>query len=131
MTGAKSTGTPGQMRLFTSEAAAPGEDGSAFAAVAAAFDPCPADAGASVLAGLTKKAIAQELGVSAVAVGQWESGTHPPRPDHVGRLAEVLRGPSDLSCWGADRTPGWTPPPRTSAACAKHRHTSGPRRLPL
>ena len=92
MTGAKSTGTPGQMRLFTSEAAAPGEDGSAFAAVAAAFDPARLTQGRR-LAGLTKKTIAQELGVSAVAVGQWESGTHPPRPDHVGHLAEVLEVP--------------------------------------
>ena len=92
MTGTESTGTPGQMRLFTGEAAAPGEDGSAFAAVAAAFDPARLTQGRR-LAGLTKKAIAQELGVSAVAVGQWESGTHPPRPDHVGRLAEVLKVP--------------------------------------
>jgi Zn-dependent peptidase ImmA (M78 family)/transcriptional regulator with XRE-family HTH domain len=80
------------MRLFAGEPGAPREDGSALAAVAAAFDPARLTQ-ARRLAGLTKKAIAQELGVSAVAVGQWESGTHPPRPDHVGRLAEVLRVP--------------------------------------
>ncbi|WP_326829041.1 XRE family transcriptional regulator [Parafrankia elaeagni] len=34
-----------------------------------------------------------QMGVSPVAVGQWEAGTHAPRPDHVGRLAEVLDVP--------------------------------------
>ncbi len=92
MAGKKSTGTPGQMRLFAVETAATREDGSALAAVAAAFDPARLTQ-ARRLAGLTKKAIAQELDVSAVAVGQWESGTHPPRPDHVGRLAEALEIP--------------------------------------
>lgn len=80
------------MRLFAVETAASPEEGSALAAVAAAFDPARLTQ-ARRLAGLTKKAIAQELGVSAVAVGQWESGTHPPRPDHVGSLAEVLKVP--------------------------------------
>lgn len=90
--GRKSTGAQGQMRLFAVETAAPGEEGSTLAAVAAAFDPARLTQ-ARRLAGLTKKAVAQELGVSAVAVGQWESGTHPPRPDHVGHLAEVLEVP--------------------------------------
>jgi Zn-dependent peptidase ImmA (M78 family)/DNA-binding transcriptional regulator YiaG len=67
-------------------------DGSLLAAVAAAFDPARLTQ-ARRLAGLTKKAVAAELGVSAVAVGQWESGTHPPRPDHVGSLAEILKIP--------------------------------------
>jgi Zn-dependent peptidase ImmA (M78 family)/transcriptional regulator with XRE-family HTH domain len=80
------------MRLFAAGPAAPRGDGAALAAVAAAFDPARLTQ-ARRLAGLTKKAIAQELDVSAVAVGQWESGTHPPRPDHVGRLAEVLKVP--------------------------------------
>ena len=92
MTGKKPAGTLGQMRLFGAGPAAPREDGAALAAVAAAFDPARLTQGRR-LAGLTKKAIAQELDVSAVAVGQWESGTHPPRPDHVGRLAEVLKVP--------------------------------------
>ena len=82
----------GQMQLRGVESAAPPKDGSTLAAVAAAFDSARLTQ-ARRLAGLTKKAVADELKVSAVAVGQWESGTHPPRPDHVGRLAEVLKVP--------------------------------------
>ncbi len=62
------------------------------AAIAAAFDPARLTQ-ARRLAGLTKSAIARELGVSAVAVGQWEAGAHTPRPDHVQRLAELLSVP--------------------------------------
>jgi transcriptional regulator with XRE-family HTH domain len=62
------------------------------AAIAAAFDPARLTQ-ARRLAGMTKKAVAKALGVSAVAVGQWESGTHPPRPDHIARLAEALEVP--------------------------------------
>jgi Zn-dependent peptidase ImmA (M78 family)/DNA-binding transcriptional regulator YiaG len=82
----------GQMQLHGVETSTPPEDGAALPAVAAAFDPARLTQ-ARRLAGLTKSAIARELGVSAVAVGQWEAGTHPPRPDHVGRLAEVLEVP--------------------------------------
>ncbi|WP_041255218.1 XRE family transcriptional regulator [Frankia sp. EAN1pec] len=60
--------------------------------MAAEFDPARL-AQARRLAGLTKRAVAGQLGVSPVAVGQWEAGTHAPRPDHVGRLAEVLDVP--------------------------------------
>ena len=66
--------------------------GSVLVSVAAAFDPSRLTQ-ARRLAGLTKRAVAEQLGVSAVAVGQWEAGTHPPRPDHIGRLAEVLEVP--------------------------------------
>jgi Zn-dependent peptidase ImmA (M78 family)/DNA-binding transcriptional regulator YiaG len=66
--------------------------GSVLASVAAAFDPSRLTQGRR-LAGLTKRAVAEQLGVSAVAVGQWEAGTHPPRPDHIGLLAEVLEVP--------------------------------------
>ena len=59
------------------------------AAVAAAFDPARLTQ-ARRLAGMTKKAVADTLGVSSVAVGQWEAGTHPPRPDHVGGLSDSL-----------------------------------------
>lgn len=45
------------------------------------------------LAGLTKKSIAEVVGVSAVAVGQWEAGTASPRPDNVESLARVLDVP--------------------------------------
>jgi Zn-dependent peptidase ImmA (M78 family)/transcriptional regulator with XRE-family HTH domain len=62
------------------------------AAVAAAFDPARLTQ-ARRLAGLTKAAVARKLVVSSVAVGQWESGTHPPRPDHVEQLAEHLKVP--------------------------------------
>jgi Zn-dependent peptidase ImmA (M78 family)/DNA-binding transcriptional regulator YiaG len=82
----------GQIQLLGTATATPPKDGSALTAVAAAFDPARLTQ-ARRLAGLTKKAVARELKVSAVAVGQWESGTHPPRPDHVGRLAEVLEVP--------------------------------------
>ena len=82
----------GQMQLLGVEAAATAQDESTLAAVAAAFDPARLTQ-ARRLAGLTKKAVADELKVSAVAVGQWESGTHPPRPDHVGNLAAVLNVP--------------------------------------
>jgi Zn-dependent peptidase ImmA (M78 family)/transcriptional regulator with XRE-family HTH domain len=85
-------GVSGQLQLPGVETAASPKGGSTLAAVAAAFDPARLTQ-ARRLAGLTKKAVAQELNVSAVAVGQWESGTHPPRPDHVGCLAEVLKVP--------------------------------------
>jgi len=61
-------------------------------AVAAAFDPARLRQ-ARHLAGMTKRAVAGHLGVSAVAVGQWETGTHPPRPDHVRELAALLGVP--------------------------------------
>jgi len=82
----------GQMQLPGVETAASTRDGSILAAVAAAFDPARMTQ-ARRLAGLTKKAVAEELNVSAVAGGQWKSGPHPPRADHVGRLAEVLNVP--------------------------------------
>lgn len=84
--------TSGQMQLTGIETSLAPKDGPALAAVAAAFDPARLTQ-ARRLAGLTKSAVARELNVSAVAVGQWESGTHPPRPDHVGRLAELLDVP--------------------------------------
>lgn len=84
--------TLGQMQLTGIETSLAPKDGSVLAAVAAAFDPARLTQ-ARRLAGLTKSAVARELNVSPVAVGQWESGTHPPRPDHVGRLAELLDVP--------------------------------------
>jgi Zn-dependent peptidase ImmA (M78 family)/transcriptional regulator with XRE-family HTH domain len=48
---------------------------------------------ARCLAGLTKVALAAEVGVTPAAVSQWEARTTPPRPDHVQRLAEVLDVP--------------------------------------
>lgn len=60
--------------------------------VAAAFDPGRLIQ-ARRLAGLTKSAVALELGVSAVAIGHWEAGVHQPRPDHVQTLSDVLDVP--------------------------------------
>lgn len=46
------------------------------------------------LAGMTKRAIASELGISPAAVGQWETGTTAPRVDHLDRLADILDVPA-------------------------------------
>lgn len=61
-------------------------------AIAAAFDPYRLRQ-ARYLAELTKRAIADAVGVSAAAVGQWESGITAPRPDHIARLAVLLDVP--------------------------------------
>lgn len=45
------------------------------------------------LAGLTKRDVADGVGVSAAAVGQYEAGTSRPRPELIPRLAEVLDVP--------------------------------------
>jgi Zn-dependent peptidase ImmA (M78 family)/transcriptional regulator with XRE-family HTH domain len=60
--------------------------------MAGAFDPARLTQ-ARRLAGLSKRALADQLNLSPVAVGQWEAGTHSPRPDHLGRLAELLDVP--------------------------------------
>lgn len=52
------------------------------------------------LAGLTKAAIATQVGVSAAAVSQWEARTSPPRPDHLTRLAEALDVPIEFFAAG-------------------------------
>ncbi|MBL7491519.1 ImmA/IrrE family metallo-endopeptidase [Frankia sp. AgB1.9] len=45
------------------------------------------------LAGMTKRRLADELGVTPAAVSQYEMGTNRPRPDLLPRLAEVLDVP--------------------------------------
>jgi Zn-dependent peptidase ImmA (M78 family)/transcriptional regulator with XRE-family HTH domain len=85
-------GVGGQLELAVADTEASPEGDLTLAAVAAAFDPARLTQ-ARRLAGLTKKAVAKALNVSAVAVGQWEAGTHPPRPDHVGQLAQALHVP--------------------------------------
>jgi Zn-dependent peptidase ImmA (M78 family)/transcriptional regulator with XRE-family HTH domain len=45
------------------------------------------------LAGLTKRALAEQLGVTATAVGQYELGLTRPRPDLLPRLGAVLGVP--------------------------------------
>lgn len=52
------------------------------------------------LAGTTKKTLADDIGVSPVAVGHWEAGTHPPRPDHIAKLADVLDVPEGFFAAG-------------------------------
>lgn len=52
------------------------------------------------LHGLTKSALAQQLDVSAVAIGHWESGANPPRPDHIRVLGEVLDVPIQFFATG-------------------------------
>ena len=61
-------------------------------AVAAAFDPARLTQ-ARHLTGMTRKAVAEVLGVSAAAVGQYETGVTRPRPELLPPLAEVLRVP--------------------------------------
>ncbi|WP_435278517.1 XRE family transcriptional regulator [Rhodococcus yananensis] len=66
-----------------------GSDRHQLAAIAAGFDAARLTQ-ARRLAGLTKKAVAAELGVSPVAVSQWEAGATSPRPDNISHLADVL-----------------------------------------
>ena len=61
-------------------------------AVARAFDPARLTQ-ARQLAGKTKKDVAASVGVTAAAVGQYESGMTKPRPDLIPRLAGELRVP--------------------------------------
>lgn len=86
-----------QLRLLGSRAveAPAGSDagpGRTLTAISEAFDPARLTQ-ARRLAGRTKRAVAEAVGVSPAAVGQWESGAVAPRPDHVGRLAELLEVP--------------------------------------
>lgn len=60
--------------------------------VARAFDPARLTQ-ARQLKGLTKKDVADDLGVTPAAVGQYEAGVARPRPDVLLRLAEVLEVP--------------------------------------
>ena len=83
---------PKQLTLEGFDTAAGQRHDPTLSAVAAAFDPARLTQ-ARRLADLTKTALADLLDVSAVAVGQWEAGTHPPRPDHVGQLAAHLKVP--------------------------------------
>lgn len=75
-----------------------GADSARLQAVAEAFDPARLTQ-ARRLAGLTKRAVADELGVSSAAVGQWEAGTTP-RLDHLARAAELLSVPPSFLASG-------------------------------
>ncbi|GAA5154806.1 XRE family transcriptional regulator [Pseudonocardia eucalypti] len=61
-------------------------------AVHYAFDPARLTQ-ARYLAGMTKKTVADLIGVSAAAVGQYELGVTRPRPEVLPRIAEVLDVP--------------------------------------
>lgn len=74
---------PRQPSLFESVTAA---------AVANAFDPARLTQ-ARVLAGMTKQELADQLGVSPAAVGQYEAGVITPRTDHLDTLARILGVP--------------------------------------
>lgn len=84
-----------QLRLLSS----PQGTAPTSADIALAFDPARLTQ-ARHLAGLTKTALAQQIGVSAAAVGQWEASTTPPRPDHLQRAAEVLDVPIEFFALG-------------------------------
>jgi len=73
------------LRPSTSSAPTPAD-------VASAFDPARLTQ-ARQLKGLTKKDVADDLGVTPAAVGQYEAGVARPRPDVLLRLAEVLDVP--------------------------------------
>lgn len=62
-------------------------------AVADAFDQARLTQ-ARLLAGLTKKDLAERVGVTAAAVGQYETGMTRPRPELIPRLAEALAVPA-------------------------------------
>ncbi|MFC7994346.1 helix-turn-helix domain-containing protein [Streptomyces pilosus] len=68
------------------------ERGTTPRAVYDAFDPARLTQ-ARRLAGLTKKEVAERVGVSPAAVGQYETGVSKPRPDLLPRLADVLDVP--------------------------------------
>ena len=63
--------------------------GVALGALSSAFLPARLTQ-ARVLAGLTKRDLADRVGVSAQAVGQWESNVATPRPENVADLARSL-----------------------------------------
>lgn len=64
-------------------------------AVSDAFDPARLTQ-ARRLAGLTKKDVAERLGVTPAAVGQYETGVSRPRPDLLPQLAKVLEVPVEF-----------------------------------
>lgn len=64
-------------------------------AVSDAFDPARLTQ-ARRLAGLTKKEVAEHLGVTPAAVGQYETGISRPRPDLMPQMAKVLDVPVEF-----------------------------------
>lgn len=62
------------------------------AAVARAFEPSRLTQ-ARLMADKTKAALCKDVGLSAAAIGQFESGTSRPRPEHLPKLAAALDVP--------------------------------------
>src|SRR5689334_13843074 len=60
--------------------------------VASAFDPARLTQGRQ-LKGMSKKELADAIGVTPAAVGQYETGSSGVRPELISRLAEVLDVP--------------------------------------
>ncbi|WP_029105868.1 XRE family transcriptional regulator [Mycobacterium sp. 360MFTsu5.1] len=82
----------GELRLF-------GERGSSLDEIVRAFDSARLTQ-ARVLAELTKVELAERLGVSAAAVGQYETGATKPRHDLLPQLSRVLRVPVEFFAAG-------------------------------
>src|SRR3984885_8164311 len=61
-------------------------------AVARAFEPSRLTQ-ARLLADMTKAAVAKKVGLSAAAIGQFESGASRPRPEHLPKIAAALDVP--------------------------------------
>jgi Zn-dependent peptidase ImmA (M78 family)/transcriptional regulator with XRE-family HTH domain len=72
--------------------------------VAEAFDPGRLTQDRQ-LKGMTKKDVADDLGVTPAAVGQYEAGVVRPRPDVLLRLAEVLEVPVAFFAAGRPKAP--------------------------
>ena len=70
--------------------------------VARAFDPARLTQ-ARHLAGLTKKHVAERVGVTPAAVGQYETGMARPRPDLLPKLADALSVPMGFFLAGRPR----------------------------
>ena len=70
--------------------------------VARTFDPARLTQGRH-LAKLTKKDVADALHISPAAVGQYETGSTKPRPEHIPRLAETLDVPMTFFIAGRPR----------------------------
>ncbi|MGC4855165.1 helix-turn-helix domain-containing protein [Micromonospora sp. DT4] len=79
-----------QLRLITPIVAAGGT--ATPAAIADGFDPGRLTQ-ARQLAAMTKKALADRIGITAAAIGQYELGLTKPRPELIGPLAAVLSVP--------------------------------------
>lgn len=78
-----------ESQLSLLDVAEPATPMSQLSAIAYAFEPARLTQ-ARRLSGLPKKAVAEALGVSPVAVTHWEAGTTKPRPNHIAALAETL-----------------------------------------